>query len=185
MINLQIPHKYRLYIYIYIYSLWSVRFLMFFKEVSYVHKDCIYLIKNTEKKSNIVQYFYDLKWLFSILIYFKIKFLSDSKLNIHPLLLQPFLRSLVYKILQKKKKYRRSVAKLKLSHWCHMDCFTDVLTTFLDLGTLQLRCYIWRVWEVSDLIKNILICVPKMNEGLTGLERHEVEPFKTGVMMLN
>ncbi len=24
-------------------------------------------------------------------------------------------------------------------------------------------------------IKNILICVPKMNEGLTGLERHEGE----------
>ncbi len=22
------------------------------------------------------------------------------------------------------------------NHWCHMDCFTDVLTTFLDLGTL-------------------------------------------------
>ncbi len=27
--------------------------------------------------------------------------------------------------------------------------------------------------ELSDFIKNILICVPKMNEGLTGLERHE------------
>ncbi len=168
MINLQIPHKYRLYIYIYIYSLWSVRFLMFFKEVSYAHRGCIYLIKNTEKNCNIVQYFYDLKWLFSILIYFKIKLISDSKLNIHQLLLQPFLRSLVYKILQKKKKkYRRSVAKLKKSHWCHMDCFTDVFTTFLDLGTFQLSCYIWRVWEVSDLIKNILICVPRMNEGLT------------------
>ncbi len=32
-----------------------------------------------------------------------------------------------------------------------------------------------RVREVSDLIKNILICVPKTNEGLTGLERHEGE----------
>jgi len=29
--------------------------------------------------------------------------------------------------------------------------------------------------EPSDLIKNILICVPKMNEGLTGVERHEGE----------
>jgi len=29
--------------------------------------------------------------------------------------------------------------------------------------------------EPSDFIKNILICVPKMNEGLTGVERHEVE----------
>ncbi len=27
--------------------------------------------------------------------------------------------------------------------------------------------------ERSDFIKNILICVPKMNEVLTGLERHE------------
>ncbi len=29
--------------------------------------------------------------------------------------------------------------------------------------------------ELSDFIKNIFICVPKMNEGLTGLERHEGE----------
>jgi len=29
--------------------------------------------------------------------------------------------------------------------------------------------------ELSDFIKNILICVPKMNEGLTGVERHEGE----------
>ncbi len=29
--------------------------------------------------------------------------------------------------------------------------------------------------QLSDLIKNILICVPKMNEGLTGLEQHEDE----------
>ncbi len=27
--------------------------------------------------------------------------------------------------------------------------------------------------KLSDLIKNILICVTKMNEGLTGLEQHE------------
>ncbi len=52
------------------------------------------------------------------------------------------------------KKYYRSFAKLKLSHWCHMDCFTDVLSTF-------------RVWEhfsclavcreLSNFINNILI----------------------------
>ncbi len=29
--------------------------------------------------------------------------------------------------------------------------------------------------KILDFIKNILICVPKMNEGLTGLERHEGE----------
>ncbi len=28
-------------------------------------------------------------------------------------------------------------------------------------------------WELSDFIKNALICVPKMNKGLTGLEQHE------------
>ncbi len=27
--------------------------------------------------------------------------------------------------------------------------------------------------DPSDFIKNILFCVPTMNEGLTGLERHE------------
>ncbi len=32
-----------------------------------------------------------------------------------------------------------------------------------------------RVRKLSDLIKNILICVLKMNEGLTSLERHEGE----------
>ncbi len=31
------------------------------------------------------------------------------------------------------------------------------------------------VYGRSDFIKNILICVPKVNEGLTGLERHEGE----------
>jgi len=29
------------------------------------------------------------------------------------------------------------------------------------------------VIQLSDLIKNILICVPNMNEGLTGLGQHE------------
>ncbi len=32
-----------------------------------------------------------------------------------------------------------------------------------------------RARELSDFIKNIFICVPKMNEGFTGLERHEGE----------
>ncbi len=56
-----------------------------------------------------------------------------------------------------------------------MDYFTDVFATFLDSGTFQLHCCLRRVRELSDLIKNILICVPKMNEGLTGLDRHEGE----------
>ncbi len=47
-----------------------------------------------------------------------------------------------------------------------MDYFNDVLTTLLDLN---------RVRILAVYGKNILICVPKMNEGLTGLERHEGE----------
>ncbi len=31
------------------------------------------------------------------------------------------------------KKYSRSLIKLWLNHWCHMDYFNDVLTTFLGL----------------------------------------------------
>ncbi len=56
-----------------------------------------------------------------------------------------------------------------------MDYFTDVFATFLDLGTLQLHCCLQRVRELSYFIKNILICVPKMNKGIMGLERHEGE----------
>ncbi len=53
-----------------------------------------------------------------------------------------------------------------LNHWCHMDYFNDVLITFLGLE---------RGSSVS--VKNILICVLKVNEGLTGLERCEGEQF--------
>ncbi len=50
--------------------------------------------------------------------------------------------------------------------------FNDVLATLmcLDHGSI-LVVY----GEVSDFIKHILICVPKMNDGLTGLERYEGE----------
>ncbi len=47
--------------------------------------------------------------------------------------------------------------------------------TFMDLGTFQLCNGLWRVRELSDFINNILICVLKMNKGLTGLERQEGE----------
>ncbi len=46
--------------------------------------------------------------------------------------------------------------------------FIDVFAMFLDLGTLQLHCCL-RVRKLLDFIKNILIYVPKMNEGLMGL----------------
>jgi len=35
-----------------------------------------------------------------------------------------------------------------------------------------------------DFIKNILICVPKMNKGLAGLERHEGEYLMTEISFL-
>ncbi len=47
--------------------------------------------------------------------------------------------------------------------------------TFLGLGTCQLCCCLWKGRELSDFIRNILICVLKMNEGITGLKRHEGE----------
>ncbi len=56
-----------------------------------------------------------------------------------------------------------------------MDYFTDVLTTFLDVDCVNYIAVYGRVRELSEFIKNILICVPKMNEDLTGLERHEGE----------
>ncbi len=53
-----------------------------------------------------------------------------------------------------------------------MDYFNDVLAMFLSLDrVMSLR----RVRELSDFIRNILIWVLKMNEGLMGLERHEGE----------
>ncbi len=73
------------------------------------------------------------------------------------------------------KKYSRSFVKLRLNPWCHMDYFNDVLAMFLCVDRGSILAVYERVRELSELIKNILICVPKMNEGLTGLERHEGE----------
>ncbi len=73
------------------------------------------------------------------------------------------------------KKYSLSFTKLRLNHWCHMDYFNDVLATFLCVDRGNTLAVYGRVRELSECIKNILICVLKMNEGLTGLERHEDE----------
>ncbi len=54
-----------------------------------------------------------------------------------------------------------------------MDYFNDALATFLSLNRVRILVVYGRVRELSEFITNILICVPKMNEGLTGLERHE------------
>ncbi len=51
--------------------------------------------------------------------------------------------------------------------------YYNVLTTFLGLERGSCISVYGRVRKLSDFIKNNLICVPKMNKGLTGLERHE------------
>ncbi len=52
--------------------------------------------------------------------------------------------------------------------------FNDVLSTFLSFEYGSSVAEYW-VRKRSDVIQNILMCVPKMNEGLTGLEQHEGE----------
>ncbi len=54
-----------------------------------------------------------------------------------------------------------------------MDYFNDLLGTFLSLDHVRILAVYGRIRELSEFIKNILICVPKMNEGLTGFEGHE------------
>ncbi len=56
-----------------------------------------------------------------------------------------------------------------------MDYFNDLLAMFLSLNRVRILAVYERVRELSECIKYILICVPKMNEGLTGLERYEGE----------
>ncbi len=73
------------------------------------------------------------------------------------------------------KKYSRSFVRLRLNPWCHINYFTDVFATFLDLDRGNYITVYGRVRELSEFIKNISICVLKMNGGLTGLERHEGE----------
>ncbi len=56
-----------------------------------------------------------------------------------------------------------------------MDYFTNVLATFLDLDRINYIAVYGGVRELTGCIKNILICVLKLNKGLTGLERYEGE----------
>ncbi len=56
-----------------------------------------------------------------------------------------------------------------------MDYFNDLLATFLSRDCVRILAVYGRVRELSECIKHILICVTKMNEGLTGLERQECE----------
>ncbi len=46
---------------------------------------------------------------------------------------------------------------------------------FLVLDCVRILTVYGRVRELTAYIENILICVTKMNEGLTSLEQHEGE----------
>ncbi len=61
-------------------------------------------------------------------------------------------------------------------------CFFTYFNTVKILYTLikaltiiNMKICLCRVRKLSDLIKNILICVPKMNKSVTGLEWNEGE----------
>ncbi len=60
-----------------------------------------------------------------------------------------------------------------------MDYFNDLFAMFLSLDRVRILAVYGKIRELSECIKNILICVLKMNEGLTGLERHEGELLMT------
>ncbi len=60
-----------------------------------------------------------------------------------------------------------------------MDYLKYVFTTFLGLERGSCVSVYGRVRKLSDFIKNILICIPKMNECLTDLEWHEGEKLMT------
>ena len=73
------------------------------------------------------------------------------------------------------KKYSRRLIYLGLSHCSHLDYINDVFNTFSGPASYNALEAYGGLIQLSDLIKNILICVPKMNEGLTRLEQHEGE----------
>ncbi len=56
-----------------------------------------------------------------------------------------------------------------------MEYFNNVLTIFLGLGRVSCVAVYTGLESTQISSKNILICVPKMNNGLKGLEWHEGE----------
>jgi len=56
-----------------------------------------------------------------------------------------------------------------------MEYFNDVFPAFPDLEIGSCVGSPWRDRNLSDFIKNIFICVLKMNKGLTCVEQHEGE----------
>ncbi len=49
------------------------------------------------------------------------------------------------------KKYSRSFIKLSLYHWCHMDDFNDVLTTFWTLNVVAVYAGSESSWISSKI----------------------------------
>ncbi len=56
-----------------------------------------------------------------------------------------------------------------------MDYFNNVRAMFQVLDRGRILVVYGRVRERTEFLTNILICVPKMSEGLTGLVQHEGE----------
>ncbi len=56
-----------------------------------------------------------------------------------------------------------------------MNYFDDVFGTCLGLDRVRTFTVFRRIRKLSDYIQNFLIWVPKINEGLPGLELHEDE----------
>ena len=71
------------------------------------------------------------------------------------------------------KMYSRRFINLRLSHCSHLDYINDVFNNFSGPASYNVLEAYGEVIQLSDLIKNSLICVLKMNECLTGLERQE------------
>ena len=71
--------------------------------------------------------------------------------------------------------HSRRLLNLRLSHCSHLDYINDLFNNFSGPASLGHLAAYGGVRQGSDFIKNILICVPKTNEGLTGVEQHEGE----------
>ncbi len=60
----------------------------------------------------------------------------------------------------------------------HMDYLTMSLLPFWALNVVVVLLSM-QGQKISDFIQNMLICVAKMDDGLTGLERHEGDQLMT------
>jgi len=83
------------------------------------------------------------------------------------MLFQPCKNKVVILVFSAHKKYSCLLINLGLSHCSNLDYFNDVFNNFSEQEQVSI--------QLSDFIKNILICVLKMNVGLTGLEQQEGE----------